>query len=282
MRYRAGAAGAAALLLFGVLPANPAGAARSAGVAIAQTLSLGVPARAPATTSAADVSDAGAFCSRVTRAEQDRPDLHGGRLVHVLYVVPQGARDDELDVSGTLACSLLAQNVWMRAQSNLEWRWDTAIADTASPSDPNVRVETVDITFVRSTQPASALDAAGEVRAELIVRGFDDPDKRYLTYVESGGGGAVCGDAFYPLTHHVDEVDGKYAQVYLDSTAGCGARDFGTPATGGGLSEAIAQQELMHNDGMTPLGARSSWELLCGRCARSAAGPRPGWRKRPV
>jgi hypothetical protein len=156
---------------------------------------------------------------------------------------------------GALACSLLTQNLWMRAQSELEWRLDTAMVPTSSRSDPNALVETLDVTFVQSSQPAEALDSVAEVEAELVVRGFDDPDKRYLTYVASGDDAGICGDAWYPLTHHVSEVDGQYAQVYLDSSVGCGARDFGTPATGGGLSEAIAQQELVHNDGMTPIGA---------------------------
>jgi hypothetical protein len=217
-------------------------------------LNVGAPAVAAAASDAPPASS-DAFCSNVARTEQDRPDLHDGRLIHVLYVLPQGASDDQLDTNGTLACSVLTQNLWMRGQSGLEWRWDTAVVDTTSPSDPNARVETLDVTFVRSTQPASALDSVAEVETELVLRGFDDRTKRYLTYVASGDGEGTCGDAWYPLTHHVGEVDGQYSQVYLDSAAGCGARDFGTPETGGGLSEAIAQQELMHNDGMTPIGA---------------------------
>lgn len=261
MRSRTGIAVIAVVGLLGALPGSPAGAATRPKLAVVQTRALdtaSLPAPASTSATASDVAAAGPFCSDVTRAEQDRPDLHEGRLVHVLYVVPRGAPDEQLDTNGTLACSLLTQNVWMRAQSELEWRLDTAIVETASSSDPNARVETLDVTFVRSAQPAGALDSVQEVHTELMLRGFEDPDKRYLTYVASGSGAGVCGDAWYPTTHHLGEVDGQYAQVYLDSAAGCGARDFGTPATGGGLSEAIAQQELMHNDGMTPLGAPHS------------------------
>ena len=243
-------------MLLGIFPGAPAGALDEPAMRVIETLSLGMPRGASAATTNSDMADdANPFCSAVDRSEMDRADLHEGRLVHVIYMVPREASDERLDVNGTLACSVLAQNKWMIDQSGLEWRWDTALVDTATESDPNSRVETLDVTFIRSTQPATALDSAGDVRTELLVRGFDDPDKRYLTYVASGDGAGVCGDAFYPLTHHVGEVDGKYAQVYLDSSEGCGARDFGTPSTGGGLSEAIAQQELMHNDGMTPLGA---------------------------
>lgn len=255
MRSRRGVVVAAAIALFGALPWHSAVGAAKPKVLVAQSLLPNVPAPAVAAPAQADTGAAGPFCTKVKRAESDRPDLHDGRLVHVLYIVPQGAADEGLDTNGTLACSVLAQNEWIRAQSELEWRWDTALVDTASPSDPNSRIETLDVTFIRSTRAPGALDSGTEVQAELVVRGYTDPSKRYLSYVASGNGAGICGDAFYPLDHHVNEVDGKYAQVYLDSAEGCGARDFGTPATGGGLSEAIAQQELIHNDGMTPLGA---------------------------
>jgi hypothetical protein len=251
------AAAVTGLTLIAAWNAPGAGAASAPSVTVVQSLALG--AVAPASTSAPSQVPPGAepaSCTRVGRAEQDRPDIHDGPLVHVVYMLPAGTKDEELDIDGTLACTVAAQNDWMRAQSGLEWRWDTAIVDTASPSDPNARVETVDVTFVRSTRAADALDSAGEVSAELILRGLDEADKRYLTYVASGGSSGVCGDAFYPLDHNFSgDVDGQFSQVYLDSVAGCGARLFGSPSSGGGTSDAIAQQELIHNDGMTPIGA---------------------------
>jgi hypothetical protein len=248
---------AAGIPLTTALGAPSATAAAKPEVAVVQTLSLGTPLAPAASTTIADASSSGepAFCSSVGRSELDRADIHDGALVHVVYMLPLGTKDEGLDTDGTLACTVAAQNEWMRSQSGLEWRWDTAVLDTTDPNDPNARVETLDITFVRSTKPAASLDDASEVSTELRLRGLDEPGKRYLTYVASGNDSGICGDAFYPLTHNLEEADGQFAQVYLDSVAGCGARLFGSPATGGGVSDAIAQQELIHNDGMAPLGA---------------------------
>lgn len=247
---------AGSMALLALIPGGASASNRSPAFRLIPTLAMpGVSAHSTTNSSAATASDAGPFCSAVQRSTTDRPDTHQGRLVHVVYMLASGATDDHLDIDGTLACSVAAQNEWLRAQTQLEWRWDTAIVDTSSPTDPNSRVETIDVTFVQSSQPASALDSGGEVMAELKIRGFDDANKRYLTYVAAGNTSGICGDAFYPLTRNFQEGDGQFAQVYLDSVEGCGARDFGVPATGGGLSEAIAQQELMHNDGITPIGA---------------------------
>ena len=89
---------------------------------------------------------------------------------------------------------------------------------------------------------------------ELISRGLNQPNKRYLTYVASQSGG-VCGDAFWSFIPTQDNFDGKYSDVYLYSSAGCRARDFATSATVPSYSETIAMQEMIHNDGVVPPGA---------------------------
>jgi hypothetical protein len=201
---------------------------------------------APATTPEAD-------CLTLPRAMGDRPDFESGPQVHVIYLVPRDAADEQLDTDGTLECSLRAQNQWFAQQSGgLEWRFDTFLMESGGRT-----VAAPDITFIRSPQPASALADAGGVAAELRARGYDDPDKRYLTYVESGGGGGRCGDAFYPLPHIGEPWTGQFAQLYLKASTGCGTNVFGVPGAPS-LSESVAQQELMHNDGMTPIGAPHS------------------------
>lgn len=252
-------AAAACVLAAGLaLPVSPAqGAdARSETMKIVRTLALdGFNPRTESRSATGSAAPEGPFCSPVERATEDRPDLHDGHLVHVVYLVAADADDARYDVDGTLACSIQTQNEWFRKQSGLEWRWDTAVVDTTDPNDPNRRVETLDVTFIRSTHSSAELAGAAQVSAELEVRGFDTKGKRYLTYVEGGNNSGVCGDAFYPLASSPPASDGQYAQVYLDSVDGCGARDIGSPSVGGGLSEAIAQQELIHNDSMTPIGA---------------------------
>lgn len=271
MRFRL-AVGLVAGAMAVIIPS--AGASSShAKVVLVPTLSLGTSMGSTTHSADLDPSSAGPFCSPVGRTGTDRPDIHDGPLVHVIYLLARGAADDHLDTDGTLSCSIAVQNEWLRKQSQLEWRWDTAIVDTANPADPNARVETLDVTFLQSTQPPSALDDGVGVMAELGARGFKDPNKRYLTYVAAGNDSGVCGDAFYPTTQTIDHGIERYSQVYLDSVEGCGARDFGIPGVGGGLSEAIAQQELMHNDGITPIGAPHSCANAAIPYAHLCTGP---------
>lgn len=232
-------------------PAHTPDASGPAGV-IVKTLPLRL-TLADAQGSQAPEPSVSGDCLTLPRATGDRPDFESGRQVHVIYLVPRDAADEQLDTDGTLECSLRAQNQWFAQQSGgLEWRFDTFLIESGGRT-----VAVPDITFMRSPQPASALADAGAVAAELRARGYDDEGKRYLTYVASGGGGGRCGDAFYPLPHLDDPWTGQYAQLYLNASTGCGTSVFGVPGAPS-LSESVARQELMHNDGMTPIGAPHS------------------------
>lgn len=226
------------------LAGAPAAAREAATVRIVGMLPSGSPVAPQAAQAAAD-------CLPLPRAESDRPDFDSGRQVHLIYLVPADAADEDLDVDGTLECSIRAQQQWVAEQTEgLEWRLDTFLTEVVVDGQKRT-VAAPDVTFVASPQPAENLESGGAVRQELRARGFDDPDKRYLTYVESGGGGGTCGDAFYPL---LGGWGGQYAQVYLNSSEGCGSDEFGVPGAPS-HAESVAQQELMHNDGMTPIGA---------------------------
>jgi len=92
--------------------------------------------------------------------------------------------------------------------------------------------------------------------------------KRYLVYYEGPAESAnICGTAYLNIT-------GGFAQwsvVWLGSAPGCRARDFGTPETGGGMSEAIALHENFHNEGMVPLEAlHQCWALQFHLCTAAA------------
>lgn len=185
-------------------------------------------------------------CSSGKRAVRDRVDVAPGPLVHILYLVPTDARDMSIDFNGVLDCSVMAQMEWFReASDGLEWRLDTYHRG---------RAELVDVTYVATEKTRAELAGAFDVMDELRILGFADEDKRYLTYVQSGDGTGLCGDAIYPINASEDPVDGKYAQVYLESIAECRATEFGVPGKPS-FSETIAQQELIHNDGMVPIGA---------------------------
>lgn len=191
-------------------------------------------------------------CHRLPRATRDRPDLRRGRLVHVIYLVPADADDEALDTDGTLDCSARAQNQWFEEQSGgLRWRFDSFRTKVRTGGGTRA-VEVTDVTFVRSSLPGAALSGAFEVKDELTKLGFDDSNKRYLSFVASEA--APCGDALYPIAPPGTWVDGQYAQVYLFSTDGCRAHEFGVPGAPS-WAEMIAQQELIHNDGLTSPGA---------------------------
>jgi hypothetical protein len=192
-------------------------------------------------------------CERGSRSMKDRPDVRGGRLVHVVYILATDAQDERLDTNGTIECSMRAQQQWLKEQAKLHWRLDT-YKKKVRRNGRIKKIEMVDVTFIRSGKNVDELNNGNTVSQELQVAGLDKTDKRYLSYVEGGGAVAPCGDAFWPFDSQDPNSDGKYSQIYLLSVEGCHARDFGVPGNPSWV-EMIAQQEIMHNDGMVPLGA---------------------------
>ncbi len=199
-------------------------------------------------------------CPKVPRSEVDRPDIVEGPSVHVVYLVAADSPDQLLDARGTLNCTIEAQNQWLEEQSGLRWNIDTFLHQRHK-NGRTIISEAVDVSFVRSSIPAAKLGGATAVRDELKRLGFAQPGKRYLTYV-MGGYTTFCGDAIYPVSAHTDgNPDGIYAQVYLSSTNACKAQWFGRPGEAS-WSDAIAQQELLHTEGLAPIGAPRSCPMV--------------------
>ena len=188
----------------------------------------------------------------IPRSDSDRPDEREGSLLHLVYLLPAGAPDERLDQLGVLEDSMRAQNAWFADRSGgYRWRLDTFTFQWDDPATQVVEKtsrELVDVTFARSSLPASELSEGFAVAAELRNLGLSEPDKRYLSYVASDGAGA-CGDSIYSIPADPNErIDGKYAQVFLDSAPGCMARHFAPDAKTASYTEAIAQHEVAHND----------------------------------
>jgi hypothetical protein len=180
--------------------------------------------------------------------------------IHVVYLVAADSPDQLLDVDGTLNCTTQAQNHWMLEQSGLKWNFDTFLYERTRNGHKKV-TEAIDVTFVRSALPAAELGGATEVREELMRLGFAQPGKRYLTYVMAKYT-TFCGDAIYPISTPAEEPpDGIYAQVYLSATGACNAQWFGRPGNAS-WSDAIAQQELVHTEGLTAIGAPHSCPMV--------------------
>ena len=207
------------------------------------------------------------------RATADRPDDSGLSSLHVIYMVPADGVDEELDLDGTLDAAMASMNAWfLRETPGRQMRLDTFTFGNTSA---------LDITFVRGeqTQAEYAAHADGvfvAITDELEQRGWnDDPGlKRYVVYY---GGPAesmnICGTAYY------NTLGTDYAQwsvVFLDAATGCGAREFGTPETGAGRSEAIAVQEMLHNEALArPQSPHHCWAFqghLCTAAAGAALG----------
>lgn len=199
-------------------------------------------------------------CPDLPRAEIDRPDIVDGPSVHVVYLLAADSFDQQLDIRGTLHCTMEAQNGWLEEQSGKRWNLD--VFEHPVGKGKRRRMATfVDVTFVRSQRPAAELAGATAIRDELIAHGLAQVDKRYLTYV-MGRYTTYCGDAIYPVTTDDDARDeGGYAQVYLSSTNSCNAQFFGTPGNAS-WSDAIAQQELLHTEGLAPIGAPHSCPMV--------------------
>jgi hypothetical protein len=202
-----------------------------------------------------------------SRATQDRPDTALHEL-HAIYFLPSDGVDEALDTNSVIENAVASMNLWLDGQTGgRHLRLDT-YTDRKTGTH-------LDISFVRGNRTTLEYtnDPNGTFTAvtdELEQRGWtaSPAAKRYLVYyagpAEDSG---ICGEAFVPLA-------GDFAQwsaVFLDADPGCGARDFGTPTIGAGMSEAIALQELSHNEGMAPLTApHQCWAFNFHLCTAAA------------
>lgn len=176
------------------------------------------------------------------RSSVDRPDTTNLQRIHVIYFVPSDKPDQSLDTNGTLADSITSMNQWFEAQANgRHYRLDTFLDAGLSKTD---------ITFVRGHKTDSQYSFS-RVASELEARGFNaNPgEKRYLVFAAVGA--SACGTAYYPILS--DTAYEQWAMTFLDSPAGCKARQFGNPTTGPSYSEVISAQELLHNEGVVSL-----------------------------
>lgn len=179
------------------------------------------------------------------RATEDRPDVAIGSQVHTIYFVPSDGIDNLLDIDGTLEDALAAMNLWFEGETGgRRMRLDTY---------PDKQVLRPDISFVRGLRTTAEYSADGTfaaVTSELAQRGWNAAPgvKRYLVYYEGPAQSPnICGTAFLTLGTGF----AQWSVVFLGAAPGCGARDFGTPETGAGVSESIAVQEMLHNEGQT-------------------------------
>ncbi len=119
------------------------------------------------TTAGSDGSSSGgpSFCGR-GRQTVERPDDTDLPQVHAIYVLASDSVDDELDLDGSIAGSLLGVTAWtMQASGGRALRLDTCDGDVV-------------VTFVQLDRTEADLAETGiflrdELEAELTALGFD-------------------------------------------------------------------------------------------------------------
>ena len=202
------------------------------------------------------------------RALEDRPDLTELPRLHAIYMIPSDGQDNTLDTNGVIEESVATMNVWLEQQTGKHLRLDTYL-DRKTPR--------LDVSFVKGNLTAAEYSnsdhpdgAFGEVTQELEDRGWlaSPAIKRYLVFYDGVGDSPnTCGTAYVSTLNDF----AQWSVLWLGSSAGCGARDFGTPETGGGMSEAISLHELFHNEGLVPLGAlHQCWAFQFHLCSAAA------------
>jgi len=190
------------------------------------------------------------------RSTADRPDAIRGYQIHVIYFVPDDAKDRRLDVDGTIARGLAGMQRWFADQSGgLRWRLDV-VRSSLQP----------DITFVRGEQQtAKYLDGSflTTVRPELQQRGFARADANYLVFFDGPAPDSpVCGEALYPIPGVTDYTPARsgypvvrgFSFVQLQGSPGCKSHDWGTVERPGHVP-ATMMHELMHPQGLVAPGA---------------------------
>lgn len=200
------------------------------------------------------------------RATADRPDVASGAQAHAIYFVPSDGVDQTLDTNGTIEDAVQSMNVWLEGQTGRHIRLDTYT---------DRRTQRLDVSFVRGLLTAAEYAATGDafttVTDELEARGWtaDPSQKRYYVYYEGPAEDPnICGTAF------VNTLGTSFAQwsvVWLGASPGCGARDFGTPETGAGMSESILLHESTHNEGLVrPESIHHCWAFPFHLCSAGA------------
>lgn len=200
-----------------------------------------------------------ALAAQPQRATGDVRDALTGPQIHSIYFVPADSADRQLDTNGRLRAGLNNVQAWFaRNSGGLTWRFDEL---------PGTR-GVIDVTFVRGEHDDDHYDRANSlsiVADELVRRGFDRPNKKYLVFyagdTTDGPEPYLCGEATVSLhgpTQYHPVADGRYpgetsfAAVRLYSL--CNSQRWGSAAAPG-WPEATIMHELVHTQDLVSPGA---------------------------
>ena len=176
------------------------------------------------------------------RALADLADDETGYQVHLLYVVASDGEDRELDTNGAVERSVEAWNEWLAGQT-MGRRLRLDRADGA-----------LDVTFVRLDRTDAQLNAYGtfirdHLEAELILKGFNDPQKIYAVYYDGGDAQTgACGSAARPPAL-VGTVSAIYLRAVPGGGAPCDTHVLADSADAPGYLEFSSLHEIVHTLG---------------------------------
>ena len=210
--------------------------------------SFTAPARAATVTvTASSVSHpnvSGAVTITVSRPRTlvDLADDASGYQVHILYVVASDGEDRELDTNGAVERSVEAWNEWLGSQtSGRRLRLDRSQG-------------ALDVTFVRLDRTDAELNAFGafirdHLEAELILKGFNDPEKIYAVYYDGGDEQTgACGSAARPPTL-LGTVSAIYLRAVPTGGAPCDTNALAAAVDAPGYLEFSSVHEIVHTLG---------------------------------
>jgi hypothetical protein len=227
---------------------------------------------AASTTASGSGTSTGGTVLTQGRHTTDQPDDVTGAQVHVMYVVPSGASDRQLDLGDTLINSIASYNNWLATQTGgRKLRYDTL----------NGRL---DITYVSLPRTDAQYQSFGArqrdtIEADLQAAGLLAAGKIYSVYYE-GGSPNACADAPRP-----PDLPGQVNVMYLHGLAGvagvtpCDQNQFAASASApAGYLDLSMMHEIVHTLGGVSDGAPN--QVLSGHVNTSPtdlmyAGPLP-------
>lgn len=199
------------------------------------------------------------------RALVDLPDDDPGYQVHILYVVASDGEDRELDTNGAVERSVAAWNEWLASQTEgRRLRLD--------------RVDgALDVTFVRLDRTDAQINAYApyvrdHLETELILKGFNAPNKIYHVYYDGGNEQTgTCGGAARPPT-----LPGTVGAIYLNAIplvgAPCHSNSLAASVDSPGYLEFASLHEIVHGLGFVPDCAPNLTDYQFAGTNRAASG----------
>lgn len=166
------------------------------------------------------------------RYTADQPDDFRGYQIHIAYVLPKDAPDDELDRKGTIAKAIDGMNAWLsRNGDGAALRFDTYQGEP-------------DVTFLRLGITDAELIALGgdktmdHLKNAASEAGLLKPGKVVMLFY--GADGVADGD------RHIGKAHQGFGVTFMKASAGYALKGS---VTGGSL-EAVMLHETLHAIGM--------------------------------